>query len=82
MVLVCPADPATEPEPRPVKAGGSDTVSQPSTTSESVMMLCPNLKCRKLLRVPIACRGKQVKCQFCELTFRVPEPKQNEQQSQ
>ena len=41
------------------------------------MMLCPNLKCRKLLRVPVACRGKQVKCQFCELTFRVPEPKQS-----
>lgn len=52
----------------------------PETTM--VMMLCPNLKCRKVLRVPQTCRGKQVRCQFCDLTFKVPEaaPKKDEPQ--
>ncbi len=47
-----------------------------------VMMLCPNLKCRKVLRVPQACRGKQVRCQFCNLTFKVPDagPKKDDSQ--
>jgi len=46
-----------------------------TNTTETVMMLCPNLKCAKLLRVPQACRGKQVRCHFCNFTFRVPEAK-------
>jgi LSD1 subclass zinc finger protein len=37
-----------------------------------VKMICPNLKCRKILSVPDEVRGKQVKCQFCQTTFRVP----------
>lgn len=43
--------------------------------SDAVMMLCPNLKCRKVLAVPGACRGKHVRCKFCSLTFEVPLPK-------
>ena len=46
------------------------------------MMLCPNLKCAKLLRVPQACRGKQVRCHFCNFTFRVPEAKLPEPESE
>ena len=42
-------------------------------TGGIVAMLCPNLKCRKLLRVPEKCRGKHVRCQFCSVTFKVPE---------
>jgi LSD1 subclass zinc finger protein len=38
----------------------------------SVKMICPNLKCRKILSVPDEVRGKQVKCQYCQTTFRVP----------
>ncbi len=47
-----------------------------------VMMLCPNLKCRKVLRVPETCRGKQVRCQFCDLTFGVPEAAQKKDDPQ
>lgn len=42
-----------------------------------MQMICPNLGCRKVLSVPDEARGKQVKCQYCQTTFRVPEtPKQ------
>lgn len=38
-----------------------------------VQMICPNLRCRKILCVPDEVRGKLVKCQFCQSNFRVPE---------
>jgi len=38
-----------------------------------VMLLCPNLRCRKLLSVPEEVRGKTVKCQHCQTMVRVPE---------
>jgi hypothetical protein len=40
-----------------------------------VQLICPNLRCRKLLSVPEEVRGKLVKCQHCNTTFRVPEGK-------
>lgn len=47
--------------------------------ADMVMMLCPNLKCRKVLCVPGACRGKQVRCQYCKLAFEVPVAKKHEE---
>ena len=41
----------------------------------SVQLLCPNLKCRKILSVPSDVRGKLVKCQYCQTMLRVPAPK-------
>jgi len=41
----------------------------------AVQMLCPNLRCRKILCVPEDVRGKLVRCQHCQQTFRVPETK-------
>lgn len=41
----------------------------------SVQIICPNLKCRRILAVPDEVRGKIVKCQHCQTTFRVPEAK-------
>ena len=38
-------------------------------------VICPNLRCRKILSVPDEVRGKLVKCQHCQTMFRVPEPK-------
>jgi len=38
----------------------------------SVQLLCPNLKCRKILSVPSEVRGKLVKCQYCQTMLRVP----------
>lgn len=40
-----------------------------------VQMICPNLRCRKILSVPEEVRGKLVKCQYCQTNFRVPEAK-------
>jgi hypothetical protein len=38
-------------------------------------LICPNLRCRKILSVPDDVRGKLVKCQHCQTMFRVPEGK-------
>ena len=38
-----------------------------------VMLLCPNLRCRKVLSVPDEVRGKTVKCQHCQTIVKVPE---------
>ena len=35
-------------------------------------MICPNLKCRRVLQVPGKYRGQHVKCRYCSLTFAVP----------
>ncbi len=43
-----------------------------------VQLLCPNLRCRKVLSVPDAVRGKLVKCQHCQTNFRVPDGKKPE----
>lgn len=37
-----------------------------------VTLLCPNLKCRKVLQVPDAVRGKQVRCSHCGSMLTVP----------
>lgn len=37
-----------------------------------VQVICPNLRCRKVLSVPDECRGKMVKCQQCQTPLRVP----------
>lgn len=41
-------------------------------------LICPNLRCRKILSVPDEVRGKLVKCQHCQTMFRVPEAKRTE----
>jgi hypothetical protein len=39
-----------------------------------IQMICPNLRCRKILSVPGDVRGKLVKCQHCQSAIRVPVP--------
>lgn len=41
----------------------------------SCQLICPNLRCRKILAVPDEMRGKLVKCQHCQSSFRVPPTK-------
>lgn len=36
-------------------------------------VLCPNLRCRKILSVPDDARGKVVRCQHCQTMLKVPE---------
>jgi len=38
-------------------------------------LICPNLRCRKILSVPDDIRGKLVRCQHCQTMFRVPAAK-------
>jgi LSD1 subclass zinc finger protein len=44
----------------------------------AVQIVCPSLKCRKILSVPNEVRGKIVKCQYCQTMLRVPEVKRPE----
>ncbi len=46
-----------------------------TSTPTTVMMICPNLKCRKVLQVPAKYRGLQVRCHYCNMTFAVPNSK-------
>ena len=39
----------------------------------AMTIVCPNLKCRKILAVPDELRGKSVKCQHCQTVLRVPD---------
>ncbi len=38
----------------------------------SCQLICPNLRCRKILKVPDEVRGKVVRCQYCQTMLRVP----------
>ena len=35
-------------------------------------LMCPNIKCRKILSVPDEARGKIVTCSHCQTSLRVP----------
>lgn len=38
----------------------------------AVNIRCPNLKCRKILKVPGTTRGQRVRCFYCGTILRVP----------
>ena len=38
----------------------------------SCQLICPNLRCRKILKVPEEVRGKIVRCHYCRTMLRVP----------
>ena len=38
-----------------------------------ISIMCPNLACRAILRVPDKVRGKKVRCGECSIVFSVPE---------
>ena len=46
-------------------------------TAMPATIICPNLKCRKILAVPDEVRGKSVKCQHCQTLLRVPDDKKS-----
>jgi hypothetical protein len=41
-------------------------------TGDSLMLICPNLTCRRTLNVPASSRGKVMRCAYCSAPFRVP----------
>lgn len=42
--------------------------------SSVIRLICPNLKCRKILTVPATTRGKTVRCRNCGFKINVPAP--------
>jgi hypothetical protein len=40
--------------------------------SSTIRLLCPNLKCRAVLSVPIIARGKTVRCRQCGMRVQIP----------
>lgn len=41
----------------------------------SIRLMCPNLRCRTLLAVPVTARGKNVRCRLCGTRIQVPNTK-------
>jgi hypothetical protein len=41
-------------------------------TDKRLMLICPNLSCRRTLEVPGSTRGKVLRCAYCGAPFRVP----------
>ncbi len=39
---------------------------------QMIRLICPNLKCRKVLSVPSHARGKNVRCRNCGMRVEVP----------
>lgn len=42
-----------------------------------IRIMCPNLKCRRVLGVPATARGKNVRCGSCGTHVHVPPAKQS-----
>ncbi len=40
---------------------------------EVVRVMCPNLKCRRILAVPVTARGKAVRCRGCGAHVKIPD---------
>ncbi len=40
--------------------------------ADVLRIMCPNLKCRTVLGVPVTARGKMVRCRACGSTVRIP----------
>ena len=40
--------------------------------ASNIRLICPNLRCRSLLTVPQAARGKAVRCRQCGMRINVP----------
>ncbi|MCC7408588.1 MAG: hypothetical protein IT442_10990 [Phycisphaeraceae bacterium] len=38
-----------------------------------IRVVCPNLRCRSILSVPIATRGKVVRCRQCNTRVKIPD---------
>ncbi len=48
-------------------------MSTGTRTDKRLMLICPNLSCRRTLDVPPETRGKVLRCAYCGAPFRVPQ---------
>lgn len=47
--------------------------------SENVIrIMCPNLRCKAVLAVPIEARGRMVRCRACSVNIKVPMKRETE----
>lgn len=47
----------------------------------TTQLMCPNIRCRKILSVPEEARGKVVTCSHCQTALRVPLVKPGQKKS-
>ncbi len=47
----------------------------------ATQLMCPNIRCRKILSVPEEARGKVVTCSHCQTALRVPAVKPAQKKS-
>ena len=57
------------------RAGGPCVSLLRDTAMGMIAVICPNLKCKRTLRVPEQVRGQVVRCKHCSSVFSVPEKK-------
>lgn len=48
-------------------------MSTETPSDQRLMLICPNLSCRRTLDVPASERGKVLRCAYCGAPFRVPQ---------
>ncbi|MDX1565537.1 MAG: hypothetical protein R3236_09035 [Phycisphaeraceae bacterium] len=46
---------------------------QPQPMEPTLHIICPNLRCKRLLAVPASARGKTVRCKNCRTNVKVPQ---------
>ncbi len=61
-----------KPHPAPAEEHGMTTPPTPPAPPARLQMVCPNLRCRKLLSVPAIARGRKVRCKHCSMRISVP----------
>ena len=44
----------------------------PETSQQIVKVMCPNLRCQRILAVPVRVRGEIVRCRGCNTNIRIP----------
>lgn len=49
--------------------------SKMSAMNDTFRIMCPNLRCRSVLAVPEAARGRMVRCKQCGSNIKIPEKK-------
>lgn len=40
--------------------------------ADSIRLMCPNLRCKTILVVPLKARGKSVQCRKCGMRIKIP----------
>ncbi len=47
-------------------------------SDDKIRVMCPNLRCRSILNIPVSVRGKIVRCARCGFRVKVPLPQESD----